>query len=79
MLTILRSIADGKTHWSLEELTADPSILPALQEAHRQGLVEGLLVGPLSKGRYTAGVPLDVSVSGLTPAGVAVVSDQAPN
>lgn len=69
MLATLRSIADGKSNWTLEELAADHTILHVLQEAHRLGLIEGLLVGPLSKGRYTAGVPLNVAVAGLTSAG----------
>lgn len=69
MLTILRSIADGKTQWSLEELAADSTILTRLQEAQSLGLVHGLLVGPLCKGRYLHGVPLDVAVSGLTEQG----------
>ena len=78
MLSTLRLIAAGKTHWSLEEQVAHPNILPTLREAHRLGFIEGLLVGPLSKGRYTAGVPLDVSVSGLTAAGGAALGDQVP-
>lgn len=69
MLTILRSIADGKTHWSLEEPAAGPTILPRLQDASHLGLVGGLLVGPTVKGKYIRGVPLDVSVSGLTEQG----------
>lgn len=69
MLTILRSIADGKTQWSLEELAADPTILPRLQQASHLGLVVGLLVGPPVKGKYIQGVPLDVAVSGLTGQG----------
>ena len=69
MLTILRSIADGKNHWSLEELAADPTILPWLQEASYLGLVTGLLVGPTVKGKYIQGVPLDVAVSDLTEQG----------
>lgn len=43
MLTILRSIADGKTQWSLEELAADSTILTRLHEAQSLGLVHGLL------------------------------------
>lgn len=78
MLTTLRSIADGKTHWSLEELAADPNLLLAIREADSRGLIEGLLVGPLSKGRHTAGEPLDVAVSGLTAAGLAALADQSP-
>lgn len=78
MLPTLRSIAAGKTHWSLEEQVAHPIILATLREAHDLGLIEGLLVGPLCKGRYTAGVPLDVSVSGLTTAGRAALADQSP-
>ena len=69
MLTILRSIADGKTQWSLEELATDSTILARLQEVQSLGLVHGLLVGPLCKGRYMHGVPLDVAVSGLTVQG----------
>ena len=69
MLTILRSIADGKTQWSLEELAADPTILVRLQKAQSLGLIHGLLVGPPCKGRYMHGVPLGVAVSGLTGQG----------
>lgn len=69
MLTILRSIADGKTQWSLEELAADSTILTRLHEAQSLGLVHGLMVGPLCKGRYMHGVPLDEAVSGLTEQG----------
>lgn len=69
MLTILRSIADGKTQWSLEELAADSTILARLHEAQSLGLVHGLLVEPICKGRYMHGVPLGAKVSGLTEQG----------
>jgi hypothetical protein len=69
MLTILRSIAEGKTQWSLEELAADSTILSRLQEAQSLVLVHGLLVEPICKGRYMHGVPLGAKVSGLTEQG----------
>lgn len=69
MLTILRSIADGKTQWSLEELAADSTILTRLQKAQSLGFVHGLLVAPICKGRYMHGVPLGAKVSGLTEQG----------
>lgn len=69
MLTILRSIADGKTQWSLEELAADSTILTRLQKAQSLGFVYGLLVGPICKGRYMHGVPLGAKMSGLTEQG----------
>lgn len=69
MLTILRSIANGKTQWSLEELAADSTVLTRLQEAQSLGLVHGLLVEPICKGRYMHGVPLGAKVSGLTGQG----------
>jgi hypothetical protein len=75
MLTILRSIAGGKTHWSLEELAADSTILTNLQKAQSLGLVHGLLVGQLCKGRYMHGAPLDVAVSGLTEQGASHARD----
>lgn len=69
MLPILRSIADGKTQWSLEELAANRTILTNLQKAQSLGFVHGLLVEPICKGRYMHGVPLGAKVSGLTEQG----------
>ncbi len=69
MNRIVRNYRDGKRSYDRDEMAADPTLLPALRETERLGLILPLKIGPASKSPATFGVPLCVVVVGLTPAG----------
>lgn len=64
---------EGKRSWTLEEMAADPDIVPALRDAEARGLAKVKIAKP-SKGLKHFGVPMAAVVVGLTPAGEAMAA-----
>lgn len=72
MNRIVRFFLNGKYSWDCSELAADPSILPAIWDAHTKGLILAPKVGKPSKSLEARGVPIMAVVVGLTAAGQAM-------
>lgn len=64
---------EGKRSWTMEEMVADPDIVPALKDAEARGLAKVKMTKP-SKGLSNYGVPLAAVVVGLTPLGEAMAA-----
>lgn len=72
MNRIVLDYRDGKRSYDRDELAADPTLLPAIEEAYRLGLILPPKVGHLSKSLAAFGVPIGAAVVGLTPTGKAM-------
>ncbi len=69
-ISIARAVAQGKHHWTVEELRDDWRLFEALRSADEAGLLDGLEINTPGRGPETYGVPVGVYVAGLTPLGI---------
>jgi hypothetical protein len=79
MNRIVRNLINGKRSYGCEEMAEDPTLLPSIIDAHKQGLIQRPRISSRSKSPATYGTPICVVIIGLTPTGEATSALRALN